>query len=619
MGNRKSSSISREDDIEIKRIQDLEKIIIDFSKSGESKHLRFVTERVLLLTNKTYFNNFRRVPFPLVYRDVWDEEDNKSKVDPKDHPLWNQQMDIDSVYWELKMSSDLEGEMMNYKSCGSIGRIIKISEMFSMELYQSLIKSSPQSMKIVKTNLNNFFKQNSPLIDLINRCDGPQLMELVCQIIMDQGEITNNFVKLIIGDHNPLKIYSCSCPECCDLTYYSTLIKNTPTWFFKIGSNRVLCESVISNIECFHRSFSISRPKYEFSKMVPKHILIDLVQPISIPNYKIFDSKIHTMDRVLVKTYDEEKKSHKWEFKNSKDTKYTFISHIWELEDNPDPLLQTLCHSALKYDSIWLDYISLPQKIYSYSRSGQLKAIFDECLNNMYEIQSRAERTVIVVPQWGVSEYEHRLWCIAEKTFTGYSPMMELIHHYYLIYGMETALKKLRIWLTDVNDISAILKYFPKLRGGSKSYLLWDFIIIKILEVERKPNHIIESNDQTRNQPHRNKNKALNSTTLPKNTQSLKCDELNLPHMEHAGNTTKENQQKLNYTNLKKTLKVFEKPIPLRKIIFKGRMYKKNNISTSLSFDEIISTCKEKRISMEKISRLMMTKDLSYCYYYFTN
>jgi hypothetical protein len=108
--------------------------------------------------------------------------------------------------------------------------------------------------------------------------------------------------------------------------------------------------------------------------------------------------------------------------------KYTFISHIWELPNEPDPLNQIKLSAFKRYNQFWLDFLSLPQK-HIHENYDDYKIVFKQELNNMYNIQSNGLSVKIIAP-WAVDDYNHRAWCIAEQSLMGETKMIDLLRRY---------------------------------------------------------------------------------------------------------------------------------------------------------------------------------------------
>jgi len=120
--------------------------------------------------------------------------------------------------------------------------------------------------------------------------------------------------------------------------------------------------------------------------------------------------------------------------------------------------------SLLRHEWVWIDYISLPQKKVR-ENNPTLTQLFKGELHNMRDIQLAATKNVKILPLWGLQEYDHRGWCIAEQSIIGPSPMLDLLYAYKKIFGIHDALKTLRIHLSDMSDASVIETYFG-LPGG---------------------------------------------------------------------------------------------------------------------------------------------------------
>lgn len=253
---------------------------------------------------------------------------------------------------------------------------------------------------------------------------------------------------------NLFRIISCTCPECSPYNEYYTIlmgvchIRKDNNMFKMTYSN----SHITSKIQNFHRLFSID-----------KHEKLNSL-----------DDRKYDLPKMEIPTFDSEWDEKKYDdvrlysrdgyqlLSNTKD--YYFVSHIWELPDNPDPLNQTFLCSYYRYSHFFLDFLSLPQKIYDHN-SETHRSIFKKGLMKMYDLQ-KASKTVKIVPEWGLDEYDHRGWCVAEQTFLGDTKMMELLHKYTVLYGFEESLKKLRIHLSDMSDADAIKRYFLGLKGG---------------------------------------------------------------------------------------------------------------------------------------------------------
>lgn len=290
----------------------------------------------------------------------------------------------------------------------------------------------------------------------------------------------------------------CSCPECVlyDLGF-SFLFKQNIIFFVKsLGVIYMVGFPALGNaveLTSFHRKLSIGEVK----------------------TWNIGVTDIELSHSYLVESYDY---TH-WDEKNLRETRFmsngkivtqperfVFVSHIWELPYDPDPLNQVFLKSNLKYNCFWLDFISIPQKIYGMD-SMEHQHIRRSILFRMYDIQKSAEFSVKILPKWGHEEYSHRGWCIAEQSLIGESPMLDLLSTYSKTFGFYRALQMLRIHLSDLSDANAICRYFGIKGGQRKPQLvsLWDFICVAIEEREKKK---IENDNKKGN----NKNQKVNHT-----------------------------------------------------------------------------------------------------------
>lgn len=303
---------------------------------------------------------------------------------------------------------------------------------------------------------------------------------------------------------NPSLKYNCSCPECCDLQFYSCSLRyrGVKTNFFFIKHDPPFALMLTDfgfksvNTQNFHRKMILGK-------------IDGFCLPVKpLENIKIFGvslDQLHLWSTRWMDVFQEEFKITKyrmWDSKNEahyrliKNGEFTqfeepfvFVSHVWELPDDPDPMDQTIQHCDLNYGCYWIDFLSLPQKIYEPDFSGQIKEIFTDGLHMMKEIQLKSD-TDIVIPLWAREEYFHRGWCLAEftmvkrptliKEYKG--SMYELLNFYTKYYDFSKALQLLRIHLSDMSDATVIRKYFC-LSGG---VLLWDFIKFELSKLDHR-------------------------------------------------------------------------------------------------------------------------------------
>lgn len=364
----------------------------------------------------------------------------------------------------LKISDDVRFAITTIFLLASSYELIKIT---SFILFKCGMKALKKSVFIIDIEgiyvINNIFTHES-----INGDKSTIHYSALLNYVMVEGFMLS-------------KNYSCTCPECCPILEYRTVLgeeevlvrRNTEEGFYVINflSNNTSKRFPVEN---FHRKFSLGSQGETITASFNNGLLLWPSQKMDLTFDKDWDSKLFTASRFV--TYSKEKDKITL---LTKSEKYVFISHIWEQESNPDPLNQTIRHSLLNNDVIWIDFMSLPQRIYMGQLTGQIFEIFKEELLNMYTIQENAIKTVKVIPSWAEEEYDHRGWCVAEQVFMGNTKMINLLYHYCSIYGFNQegfskSLRSLRISLSNMGDATAIMKYFPKLKGGYQLSELFD-------------------------------------------------------------------------------------------------------------------------------------------------
>lgn len=318
--------------------------------------------------------------------------------------------------------------------------------------------------------------------------------------ILDEETITKLSVckqNILASIKKNFKVVDCTCPECFDSKIPYTTFLSDDQFLFHTSYSDVFYVNITKNPgkvfkaskENFHRmmigdsleseevknsvigwgdnkfSFDFvnhSSLKMSVDEFVDLGVRSAVKLDLNMPDLS-WDEKQWVKSRVFRKTdkgviFEEIRE----------DIPYTFVSHIWELPDNPDPLKQVFYCSLVRYGWVWLDYISLPQKIYHEEKffSEHLSHIFKGELHSMYSIQKAAKKSVKILPSWGIDEYNHRGWCVAEQSLIGSSPMLDLLYKYYTrTNDFKKSLSILRIHLSDMGDADAIKGYFG-LKGG---------------------------------------------------------------------------------------------------------------------------------------------------------